>query len=196
MIAVRRARPADAPGIAAVHVSCWRSAYPGVLPDSYLAGLSVARQTGYYDRAIRIGLGVQVAALSGNDVPGTGAPRIVGFSTARRTARGSPRESSHRESSHREGNLGEGEVETLYVLDDFKERGLGRNLLRASARHLAAMGCRSAFAWVLRDNPAGFFYGHLGGKRIATGTTRVGGQDVAQIAFAWDPIELLLDVDA
>ncbi len=181
LIAVRRARPVDAPGIAAVHVAGWRSAYPGVLPDDFLAGLSVARQTAYYDRAIRIGLGVQVAVLSGDDVPSTGAPRIVGFSTARR-------------SGH--SGLAEGEVETLYVLDDYKERGLGRDLLRASARHLAGLGCRSAFAWVLRDNPAGFFYGHLGGKRIATGNTRVGGQDVARTAFAWDPIQLLLDVDA
>ncbi len=179
MIAIRRARAADAPGIGAVHVSAWRSAYPGVLPDDFLARLSVARQAGHYDRAIRIGLGVHVAAVSGAEAPT--APIVVGFSTARRT---------------RPGALAEGEVETLYVLDDWRERGLGRQLLRASAQHLSAMGCRSAFAWVLRDNPASFFYEHLGGKRIATGTTFVGGSEVPQIAFAWDPIELLLDVDA
>jgi ribosomal protein S18 acetylase RimI-like enzyme len=181
LIAIRRARSADAPGIAAVHVACWRSAYAGVLPDDYLAQLSVARQTSYYDRIIRIGLGVHVAALLGQDVPSSGTPRIVGFSTARRTTSGA---------------LAEGEVETLYVLDDFKERGLGKNLLRASAQHLSAMGCRSVFAWVLRDNPAVHFYNHLGGKQIATSTTRVGGRQVPQTAYAWDPIELLLDVDA
>jgi ribosomal protein S18 acetylase RimI-like enzyme len=179
MIAIRRARAADAPGIAAVHVACWRSAYAGVLPDEFLARLSQARQAGYYDRAIRMGLGVYVAALSGEDVSGD-TPRIVGFSTARRTS----------------GALGDGEVETLYVLDDFKERGLGRILLRAAAKHLSAMGCRSAFAWVLRANPSSFFYDHLGGKRIAAGTTNVGGEAVPQVAYAWDPIELLLDVDA
>jgi ribosomal protein S18 acetylase RimI-like enzyme len=181
MIAIRRARPADAPGIAAVHVACWRSAYPGVLPDKFLANLSTARQTAYYDRMIRLGLGVHVAALSGANASSTGAPYIVGFSTARRTAAGA---------------LAEGEVETLYVLDDYKERGLGKNLLRTAAQHLSALGCRSAFAWVLRDNPAIHFYNHLGGKPIATSTTPVGGQDIPQTAYAWDPIELLLDVDA
>ncbi|MBV9785789.1 MAG: GNAT family N-acetyltransferase, partial [Acidisphaera sp.] len=40
MIAIRRARPADAAAIAAVHVAAWRSAYPGILPDTYLARLS------------------------------------------------------------------------------------------------------------------------------------------------------------
>jgi ribosomal protein S18 acetylase RimI-like enzyme len=177
LIAIRRARPSDAPGIGAVHVSCWRSAYPGVLPDDFLAKLSVSRQTGHYDRSIRIGLGVHVAAISGAEA--VNGPQIVGFSTARRT---------------RGGALAEGEVETLYVLDDFKDRGLGRQLLRASAQHLSALGCRSAFAWVLRDNPASFFYEHLGAKRIAASMTRVGGQDIPQVAYAWDPIERLLDV--
>jgi GNAT superfamily N-acetyltransferase len=175
LIAIRRARPADAPGIGAVHVASWRSSYAGVLPDEFLANLSVARQTAYYERAIRIGLGVHVAALTLPDLPGT---RVVGFSTARR---------------HRGGGVAEGEVETLYVQDDWKEHGLGRLLLRASAQHLAAMGCKSAFAWVLRDNPSTFFYEHLGGKRVALSTTRVGGSDVAQTAFAWDPIGRLIN---
>jgi ribosomal protein S18 acetylase RimI-like enzyme len=179
VIAIRRARPADAPGIGAVHVAAWRSAYPGVLPDDYLANMSAARQAGHYDRAIRVGIGVHVAAPSGTGE--AGAPPIVGFTTARR-ARNNP--------------LAEGEVETLYVLDDFRDFGVGRRLLRASAQHLAAQGCRSVFAWVLRDNPANFFYQRLGGKRIAHSTTRVAGQDVPQTAYAWDPIELLLDVDA
>ncbi len=166
---IRRAGVPDAPAIAAVHVAAWRSAYPGVLPDQFLARLSIPRQAAFYERAIRLGAGVQVAIANG---------RIVGFSTARRT---------------RQNPLGEGEVETLYVLDDFKERGLGRRLLRASAEYLAGLQCGSAFAWVLRDNPAGFFYQHLGGKRVATGTTRVGGSEIPQTAFAWNPIDRLLD---
>lgn len=176
MIAIRRARPSDAPGIGAVHVASWRSTYAGVLPDDFLAHLSVARQTAYYERAIRIGLGVHVAVLSIPEMPGS--TRVVGFSTARR---------------NRASAVAEGEVETLYVTDDWKEHGLGRMLLRASAQHLAAMGCKSAFAWVLRDNPATFFYERLGGKRVAMSTTRVGGSDVPQTAYAWDPIERLIN---
>jgi ribosomal protein S18 acetylase RimI-like enzyme len=176
LIQVRRARPADAAGIGAVHVSSWRSAYAGVLPDDYLANLSVARQAAYYDRAIRIGLGVHVAVQADPDLPA--GSRVIGFSTARRI---------------RGGAVAEGEVETLYVLDDWKEYGLGRLLLRASGQHLAAMGCKSAFAWVLRDNPSTFFYERLGGKRVATSTTRVGGSELAQTAYAWDPIERLIN---
>ena len=166
---VRRASAADAPGIGVVHVAAWRSAYPGVLPDQFLAKLSASRQAVFYDRAIRLGAGVHVATADED--------RIIGFSTARRT---------------RNSRLAEGEVETLYVLDDFKECGFGRRLLRASAQHLSTLGCGSVLAWVLQDNPARFFYEHLGGKRIATSTTRVGGSDIPQTAFVWNPIDRLL----
>ena len=53
MIAIRRARPVDAAAIAAVHVAAWRSTYPGILPDAFLANLSVPRQAAHYDHAIR-----------------------------------------------------------------------------------------------------------------------------------------------
>ncbi len=177
MITVRRGRPADAPAIGAVHVAAWRSAYPGILPDSYLAGLSVTRNAAIYDRAIHAGAGVYVAAASGLDVPGGAAPRIIGFTTVG-TGRGVA--------------VAEGEIETLYVLDDWRERGLGRRLLRAGAAHLAGTGCRSAFLWVLEDNPSRFFYQHLGGKPVMSGPTQVAGRPIRQTAYVWDPIEKLL----
>jgi ribosomal protein S18 acetylase RimI-like enzyme len=115
-------------------------------------------------------------------VAGAG-PRIIGFVTAGRARPsgeiGGPR-------------LGEGEVETLYVLDDWRERGIGRRLIRAAATHLAEAGCRSVFLWVLRDNPSKWFYQRLGGKPTAESSIRFAGRDVIQTAFVWDPIERLL----
>jgi hypothetical protein len=178
MIAIRRARPADAAAIGAVHVAAWRSAYPGILPDDYLARLSVPRQAAHYDSAIRGGASVHVLTASGRDLPSSLVPgaRIIGFVTANRGR-----------------DLADGEIETLYVLDDWRERGLGRLLLATAAQHLAAIGCRSVFLWVLRDNPSRFFYQHLGGRAVAESHTRVAGQTLAQIAFAWDPIERLVE---
>lgn len=178
MIAVRRARLADASGIAAVHVATWRSAYANILPDEFLANLSITRLTHYYEHCIRLGLSVHVAATYGGR---GGEPPVLGFASASR---------------NRASKLGDGEVETLYVLDDYQNRGLGGQLLRSSAKHLAQLGCRSVFAWVLRDNPSVFFYQRLGGKIISTGTTLVSSQPIPQSAYAWDPIETLLDVNA
>jgi len=182
MITVRRARPADAISIGAVHVAAWRSTYPGILPDSFLARLSVPRQAAHYDAAIRSSsTGVFVAAASGADVPLGSGSRIVGFATAGR-ARGG-------EFTRR---LAEGEVETLYVLDDWRDRGVGRKLMRAAAAHLAETGCKSCFVWVLRDNPSRWFYQRLGGKPGAEALIQFAGARVPQTAFVWDPIERLL----
>lgn len=186
MITIRRARPSDAVAIGAVHVAAWRSTYPGILPDSFLARLSVPRQAAHYDHAIRGGIGVHVAVASGADVPIGSNPRIVGFATDGR-ARGGIVGGR---------KLGEGEIETLYVLDDWRERGIGRHLMREAAGHLAQAGCASAYLWVLSENSSRWFYQHLGGRPAATGTTRVAGQDVAQTAYVWDPIEKLIQATA
>jgi GNAT superfamily N-acetyltransferase len=183
VISVRRARPGDAAAIGAVHVAAWRSAYPGILPDSYLARLSAPRQAAYYDSAVRSGVGVHVASASGADL-GTlgGAARVVGFVTdspARPDRWAMP--------------LADGEIETLYVLDDWRERGLGRRLMRAAAAHLAAAGCRSAFVWVLRANPNRWFYERLGGRPSAEATIQVAGVPVVQMAYVWSPIDRLVE---
>jgi ribosomal protein S18 acetylase RimI-like enzyme len=185
VISIRRARPADAAAIGAVHVAAWRSTYPGILPDSFLARLSVPRQAAHYDAAIRAGVGVHVATASGADLglhagADGGAARVVGFVS------GAPA----RISGDRQ-KLAEGEIETLYVLDDWRDRGIGRRLMRAAAAHLAGAGCQSAFLWVLRDNPSRWFYTRLGGKPVAEATIEVGGQKVVQTAYVWTPIDKL-----
>ena len=176
MIVVRRAKLADAAAIGAVHVAAWRSAYPGLLPDSYLSRLSPMRQARYYEAAIGAGATVIVAAPQETANAAGPTPRLVGFTTA---------------GPARKGGLGDGEIETLYVLDDWRDQGIGRGLMRAAAKDLAAHGCRSAYLWVLRDNPSRFFYQHLGGQQAATGETRVAGVTLPQTAFCWDPIDSL-----
>lgn len=187
MIGIRRARPADAIAIGAVHVAAWRSAYAGLLPTDYLARLSVPRQAAGYEWAIRhADTRVFVASASGIDVPEGSAPRIVGFATAGPTR-------------WPYGALkcpAPAEVATLYVLDDWRERGLGRRLLRAAAGALAEAGHRSVFLWVLRENPSRWFYQRLGGRPVAETAVRVGGAQVSQVAFLWDPIERLLEETA
>jgi GNAT superfamily N-acetyltransferase len=185
MIRIRRARPADASAIAAVHVASWRSTYAGVLPDGYLANLSILRIAAGYHRGMierRHGaaLFVAVAPASAADE----APRIIGFCSGRRLEAGS------------RAPLAAGEVETLYVLDDWRDRGVGRRLMRAAAAHLSAIGCGSVLVWVLSANPSRWFYERLGGRCMANGTVSVGGQGVAQTALVWDPIERLLQATA
>lgn len=176
MISIRRARPGDALAIGEIHAAVWRSGYAGILPDAYLASLSAQRLAGFYQRAIldrREGHAVFVAAAENAGV--------VGFASGGRARR---------------SGIAEGEVETLYLLEDWRERGAGRRLMRAMGAHLRAIGCRSAMLWVLHDNPTRWFYRRLGGKEVAHEDIRVGGATVRQAAYLWNPIEVLLAATA
>lgn len=164
---IRIARPGDAAAIAAVHVAAWRSAYAGLLPAEYLAGLSTVRHAAMQDRAIRGGKGVLVAEAAGE---------VVGFCTVGRA---------------RTAGLGDGEVQTLYVADDHREAGLGRALLRAGAGWLEERGCASLFLWVLAGNGSRYFYERMGGKPVRREVTHVARQPFEQLAYAWDPIARL-----
>ncbi len=157
----------DAAGIAAVHVAAWRSAYANLLPADYLAGMSLVRHTAMHHAAIARGRGVLVARAG---------DEIVGFCTV-----GQPRTPG----------LADGEVETLYVLDDWRDHGLGRRLLQSGAALLEARGCGSAYLWVLQDNPSRWFYERLGGRPKMGSTTSVAGRSFRQTAYVWDPIGLL-----
>jgi ribosomal protein S18 acetylase RimI-like enzyme len=175
MTGIRRALPSDGAAIAAVRVAAWRSAYAGLLPNWTLTDLSARRQEAYYGRVIRGGGIVHVAAPP-DDASSRDAPPVVGFVTASRVPT---------------RTIADGEIETLYVLDDWREQGFGRGLIRAAADDLAAAGCRSLFVWVLSGNPSRWFYERLGGVRAVEGSVSVGGRPQPQTAFVWDPIDRL-----
>ncbi len=177
---IKPAEPDDATGIAHVHVAVWRSAYAGILPDRVLLRLSVPRLAAQYAAAIerdgREGGGHALVASSpeGN---------VVGFSTF--SAGPPPLPGSFKPHW--------GEVETLYVHDDWRDHGIGRSLLAGAACRLRALGCNALFLNVLADNNSRWFYEHLGGRPQNTSMTYVGGQAMNQIAMAWEPIDKLAD---
>ncbi len=161
--------PGDAVAIGEVHVAAWRSAYPGILPEPYLARMSARKEAAHYAAAIRADAGVFVAI-------GGDPARVVGFTTT---------------DLAREGAPADGEIQTLYLLDDFREQGAGRHLMACAAAHLAGLGCRSAYLWVLRDNPSRWFYAHIGGKPVLEKTVGWAGATLIQTAYVFQPIDLL-----
>lgn len=162
-IFVRPARPADARGIARLDVETWRATYAGVLSVEYLVGLSERRrEAGWRSVILREPRDVRVAV----DAAGT----VVGFGSC---------------GPNREDRSFTGEVFTLYVAPDWQNQGIGRRLLIALFQRLVAAGRRSAVLWVLRDNPARFFYERLGGRQIRRKPLAVGGTAIEAIAYGW-----------
>jgi ribosomal protein S18 acetylase RimI-like enzyme len=162
-ITIRPARLGDARGIARLDVETWRTTYAGVLSDTYLVGLSEQRrEIGWRSVILREPRDVRVA------VDPAGA--ILGFGSC---------------GPNRGDRFFAGEVFTLYVAPDWQNQGIGRRLLITLFRRLVAAGRHSAILWVLRDNPARFFYERLGAQQVSRKSLAVGGAAIAAIAYGW-----------
>ena len=174
-VAVRRARPADAPAIAKVHVETWRATYAGLGPDAYLVGMREERQTLMWQRLLGSrGLESVLVAEAAEDA----GRHIVGFGSFGRA---------------RPGKLPyRGEIFTLYVAGDWQGRGLGRRLLTGMFRGLVKTGLPDAYLWVLTGNPTRFFYEAMGGERAATRQETFAGTLLDETAYAWPDLEAWL----
>ncbi len=144
---VRPATAKDAPLIAAIHVNVWRHAYRGIVPDSFLDGLSVERRTEQWSATLsQLAPGVFVwVADDGGD--------IVGFCSL-----GPSRDDDAGENS--------GELGAIYVLPSSQRTGIGSALVERGLAGLANAEFNRATLWVLARNVAAQqFYERLGWRR-------------------------------
>ncbi|MGI8693349.1 MAG: GNAT family N-acetyltransferase [Geodermatophilaceae bacterium] len=132
---IRPASGADLADVARVHATTWRTAYTGIVPDSYLGGMSpevsLARRRERYPDYPVLPQGEELVA----EQDGV----IVGFASLGRVRDvGKPAEV--------------GEVWALYVLPEHQECGLGSALLAAGVARLRTLGFSSIVLWVLTGN--------------------------------------------
>lgn len=164
MNGVRVARISDAENIARIEVETWRTTYAGMLPDRVLLGLSVERQARLWSRELQWR---PASTWVREEEPGG----LVGFGQC---------------GPQRNRSLGyDGEIYMLYVHPDAQNRGVGRELLFTLFDALVAANRRSGLVWVLRANPARYFYARLGGELILSHRIPVGGQDIDAEGYGW-----------
>ena len=168
---VRPGRVEDAQAIARVEIETWRTTYAGMLPDRVLLGMSERRQTASWASFLRHHPDdVRVAEAA------KGA--VIGFGNC-----GARRNSTMDFA---------GEIYTLYVAPDSQGQGGGRALLLGLFSQLVAMGYGSALVWVVRANPARFFYERLGGAQVMHRPIPLGGQQVEAVAYGWRDLAAVL----
>jgi len=188
-IVVRAAKVEDAPGIARVHVDTWRSAYRGIVPASFLAGLSYQTSRVRWEKFIAESEGVETGRFGRfilvAEHPADG---IVAFVSA------GPSRTAGTLTGTQAPPVGE--IYTLYVLQAHQRRGIGRRLVGRAARRMAGQGVRSVILWALTENPYRDFYSSLGGRAGARQVQRIGGADLEETAYVWPDIgELIARTD-
>ncbi|MGH7723480.1 MAG: GNAT family N-acetyltransferase [Candidatus Dormibacteria bacterium] len=143
---IRAAVLSDARAMAVVHISAWRAAYRGLLPDSVLDGLSIEESEQRWDGMLRTADETLVRYLVAEDAVGA----VLGISGG-----GSPRD---------EGVASRfGELRMLNVAPASWGCGVGRALLAACEHEIHALGYSEAYLWVLEGNArARRLYRHAG----------------------------------
>ena len=135
LMRIREAQPGDASSLAAVHVTSWRAAYRGLLPQTYLAGLDTTqRSKGWQHILARTDWPNAGTWLAEDDGAAVG---FVNFCPTR---------------DQDESELVRGEVTAIYVLPQYWGRGTGTRLMEAALRSLTDAGCSQATLWVLGSN--------------------------------------------
>lgn len=173
-ITIRLATPADASGVARVHVDTWRAAYRGIVSDEYLEGLQYDRSEERWARAFSNPDNSSFRYLAEDGATGA----IIGF------AAGGPQRS--------DVPGYDGELYAIYVLQDRQGKGVGRALTQAVAQGLLERGMRSMIVWVLTENaPARRFYESLGGKWVREQEFELDGLMLNETGYGWEDISNL-----
>ncbi len=162
-LSVRLARPEDAADLARIYIDSWQDTYAGVISHSLLGAMSLKNHTARWQNTIK-GPGTVLVAEDSH----FGPVGLTSLGAARDAGRGF-----------------EGEVYTLYVDPAFLGRGTGRALLTSAFDSFKDRKLRSCLIWAHARNNACFFYEAMGGKRIATRTTRLMGELTSETGFGW-----------
>ncbi len=162
---IRPASIEDSRGIAAVHVSSWRAAYRGIVPQTYLDQLSVAdRQAGW----------VRLFEQGDSEVLLAEKPvGVIGFSSF-----GKSRDKGAEQSA--------GEIYAIYVDPEEWSAGVGYALFEHSMARLAVLGFSHASLWVFSANARAIqFYERIGFKVCAGSETmmKIGGEELEEVRY-------------
>ena len=87
----------------------------------------------------------------------------------------------------------DGEIYAVYVLAQHQRRGIGRQLMGVSARHLMDQGFGAAMLWALEANGrARAFYEALGGQLIGRKTKDIADTPQIEVAYGWPDLTMLV----
>jgi L-amino acid N-acyltransferase YncA len=171
-IKIRQARAEDAAGIAFVHIHTWKTTYQGMIPQSYLDGLSVEERTERHTRNLSNPENCRQWTVA-EDENG----KIVGFVCGGKS---------------RDQDSFDSELYAIYVLKEQQGRNIGKMLAKVLAERLVSEGCKTMKVWVIDQNPARKFYEAMGGRLSGEEKTDIiAGQPVQEVAYVWDDIGVM-----
>ena len=171
-VAVRRAVPEDAAGIAHVRIEAWRTTYRGVIPASYLDGMKVEDSTALWLRVLTAAPNT-TSVFVAEDTTG-----VCGFASGLMLA--PPKFDI------------DAELSSIYLVPHRQRAGLGRRLVAAVLDAEREHGATALLTWVIAQNSgARKFYEGLGGELLVEQPFQWDGMDLLEVGYGWRDLDAL-----
>ncbi len=168
---IKRASEEDIKAVAKVYVDSWRTTYRGLVPNDYLDNLSYTDAEKKWEYFLN-NENEPCIYIALNDLG-----KIIGFASGK---------SIDVEHFY-------GELFSLYLLQECRGLGIGRQLVSAIAKHFKKNNIDSMLVWVMKKNKSGVgFYERLGGKEYLRRKSEFGGMVVEDFAYGWKDVSVLV----
>jgi len=125
-IIIRKALPEDAYELTICHISCFQSAYKGIVADEFLENMLAEKEQRverYKKSLLDPGDCVYYCVVY--------AGRIIGFLIIHKK---------------------DGEIWAIYLIEEFRNKGYGKEMLDFAIKELNRMGHKEVFLWVFEEN--------------------------------------------
>jgi 3-deoxy-manno-octulosonate cytidylyltransferase (CMP-KDO synthetase) len=168
-IDIRLAVLEDLQCVAEVHVESWQRSFAGIVPQDFLANMSVEeRLKRYRERGCEEFYEMLVALDRDKG--------IIGFADF-----GKPK---------LPGNF-DAQIFSFYFLQEFQRKGLGERMFRRSVGRLRAHGAASLCLDSLEVSPYREFYEKMGGTIVGRDIHRLGQKEFDTVIYGWDDLSKL-----
>jgi GNAT superfamily N-acetyltransferase len=166
VVTIRRATVDDAVAIARVRVESWRTTYRGMIPKTYLDGMSVESSAALWTKVLTAAPAT-ISVFVAEDADG-----VLGFASGNRLA--APK-------------LGfDSELSAIYLRPEFQRNGIGRRLYDAVAGAQRGHGANGMIVWVIAANKgARAFYEALGARLLVEQAFEWDGLDLVEAGYGW-----------
>lgn len=161
---IRKNLEKDQEQMAHIKIDGWRTAYDKIVASKYLKSLDYDSQTQRYLSSFDEYKDLVFVAVRGDEV--------LGYSCFMKYDKSDKYDS---------------ELVSLYVKKEEAGRGIGSNLLIATAKELYSLGKKSMIVWCFSDNTNAIrFYEGLDGIKVEEKLVRIGEEDYLEYGFYFD----------
>lgn len=173
---IREAHLEDAASIAFVHTMVWKTAYQGIINQTFLDNVRLEERLAFRHKILNESKGIHNVALWKNQVIGFCDADVLRF-----------HENQHFSAKQWQQRTERGEVYAIYILKDHQDRGVGKALFQKTRLQLQEKGLTPFLVWVFKDNhKARRFYESQGGVLVDEVSARIGDQDYQEVAYRFE----------